>query len=146
MIADLYYYVKTLFKKKPENVMKMVGIDDLAKLWTTEMENGMKSFNNWTLSCIPCIIISEIVTSDEKNFFNGRNKEFKSALMMMNLEILTQHYITHLGKRGLRLDFEGNRQLANNIVQKTSNIKIQSHFESCCEDSVACFRLCFKYL
>ena len=52
--------------------------------------------------------------------------EVNNALKMMNLEILTQHNIknAHLGKKGLHLNFEGNRQLAKNIIEKLRTIAL----------------------
>ena len=121
-IADLHDYLKPLIKKKPAKIILMVGTNDLVNLSAAEMTKSIKSFCDWILASIPdCnIIVSEIVRREDKKFLNGKVSEFNRALKMMNMDILRQQNITstHLGKKGLHLNFEGNRQLAKNIIEK----------------------------
>ena len=87
-----------------------------------EMIKGIKSLCEWVLSSIPnCnIIVSEIIRREDKKLLNGKISDFNRALKTMNIDTLRQQNITstHLGKRGLHLNFEGNRQLAKNIIDK----------------------------
>ena len=127
-IADLYDHLKPLIKKKPAKIILMVGTNDLLNLSAAEMTKSIKSLCDWILSSIPdCnIIVSEIVRREDKKFLNGKINEFNRALKMMNIDILRQQNITstHLGKKGLHLNFEGNRQLAKNIIEKLRTLSL----------------------
>ena len=127
-IADLHDYLKPLIKKKPAKIILMVGTNDLVNLSAAEMTKSIKALCDWILSSIPdCnIIVSEIVRREDKKFLNGKISEFNRALKTMNLDILRQQNITstHLSKKGLHLNFEGNRQLAKNIIEKLRTISL----------------------
>ena len=127
-IADLHDYLKPLIKKKPAKIILMVGTNDLANLSAAEMTKSIKALCDWILSSIPdCnIIVSEIVRREDKMFLNGKISEFNRALKAMNLDILRQQNITstHLGKKGLHLNFQGIRQLAKNIIEKLRTISL----------------------
>ena len=122
-IADLYDYLKPLIKKKPEKIILMVGTNDLVNLSAAEMTKSIKSLCDWILSSIPdcSIIVSEIVRREDKKFLNGNISEFNRPLKTMNQQNITS---THLGKKGLHLNFEGNRQLAKNIIEKLRTISL----------------------
>ena len=98
----------------------MVGTNDLVNLSAAEMTKSIKSLCHCILPSIPdcSIIVSEIVRREDEKFLNGKVSEFNRALKTMNLDILRQQNVTstHLGKKGLHLNFEGNRQLAKNII------------------------------
>ena len=106
----------------------MVGTNNLVNLSAAEMTKSIKSLCDWILASILDynIIVSEIVRREDKKFLNGKVSELNRALKMMNMDILRQQNITrtHLGKKVLHLNFEGNRQLAKNIMEKLRTISL----------------------
>ena len=56
---------------------------------------------------------------------NGKINTFKQSLKKMNVDILRQQNIIqdHLGRDGLHLNFNGNKQLALNIIEKLRSSK-----------------------
>ena len=66
-IADMFYYLKPLFRNNPDKFIIMVGTNDLVELSINEMVNGVQSLYDWNLTCIPnCkIIVSKIVRRDD---------------------------------------------------------------------------------
>ena len=78
-------------------------------------------------------MISEIIRREDKKFLNGKIKDFNGALNTMTLDILYQRNIesNHMGKKGLHLNFEGNRQLAKNIIETFGLFLYSSESNSC---------------
>ena len=112
----------------------MVGTNDLVNLSAAEMTKSIKSLCDWILASILDynIIVSEIVRREDKKFLNGKVSELNRALKMMNMDILRQQNITrtHLGKKVLNLNFEGNRQLAKNIMESFEQYLYSNEFYS----------------
>ena len=121
-IEDLHDYLKPLLKKRPDKIILLIGTNDLQNKSVADILKGLKSLLDMIHSSIPnCkVVVSEIITREDRKSLNGKLSEFNRALKTMNVDILRQQNITsqHLGRKGLHLNFEGNIQLAKNIIDK----------------------------
>ena len=121
-IEDLHDYLKPLLKKRPDKIILLIGTNDLQNKSVADILKGLKSLLDMIQSSIPnCkVVVSEIIRREDRKSLNGKLSEFNRALKTMNVDILRQQNITsqHLGRKGLHLNFEGNIQLAKNIIDK----------------------------
>ena len=92
-------------------IILMVGTNDLDGLSSNQMVSGIKSLINMIQKSLPnChVIVSEIIRRADKKHLNGKVNEFNRALKTMNINILRQQNITerHLGRKGLNLNPNG---------------------------------------
>ena len=72
------------------------------------------------------VVVSEIIRREDNKSLNGKLNEFNRALKTMNVDILRQQNVTskHPGRKGLHLNFEGNIQLAKNIIDKLRSFSL----------------------
>ena len=121
-IEDLHDYIKPLLKKQPEKIILLIGTNDLQVKSVADIIKGLKSLLDMIYYSIPnCkVVVSEIIRREDIKTLNGNVGEFNRALKTMNVDILRQQNTTaqHLGRKGLHLNFEGNKQLAKNIITK----------------------------
>ena len=78
------------------------------------------------------LVISEIIRRADSRLndaelakLNGKINTFNQSLKKMNVDILRQQNIIQdqLGRDGLHLNFNGNKQLALNIIEKLRSFK-----------------------
>ena len=100
----------------------LIGTNDLQVKSVADIIKGLKSLLDMIYYSIPnCkVVVSEIIRREDIKTLNGKVGEFNRTLKTMNVDILRQQNITaqHLGRKGLHLNFEGNKQLAKNIITK----------------------------
>ena len=131
---DLQDYVKPFIRKEPEKIINVIGTDDIERKPVNEILQSMKLVMDMILEkLLDChIVISEIIrlADSRRNIaelakLNGTINTFNQSLKIMNIDILRQHSIIqkHLGKDGLHLNFNGNKQLACNIIEKLRSFK-----------------------
>ena len=78
------------------------------------------------------LVISEIIQRADSRLndaelvkLNSKINTFNQSLKKINVDILRQQNIfqDHLGRDGLHLNFNGNKQLALNIIEKLRSFK-----------------------
>ena len=131
---DLQDYVKPLIRKRPEKIIIVIGTNDIERKPVTEILRSIKLVMDMILEKLPdChLVISEIIRRADSRLndaelakLNGKINTFNQSLKKMNVDILRQQNIIqdHLGRDGLHLNFNGNRQLALNIIEKLRSFK-----------------------
>ena len=131
---DLQDYVKPLIRKKPDKIIIVIGTNDIERKPVKEILRSMKLVMDMILEKLPdChIVISEIIRRADSRLnvaelakLNGKINTFSQSLKKMNVDILRQQNVIqeHLGKDGLHLNFNGNKQLACNIIEKLRSFK-----------------------
>lgn len=131
---DLQDYVKPLIRTKPDKIIIVIGTNDIERKPVNEILRSMKLVMDMILQKLPdChIIISEIIRRADSRLnvaelakLNGKINTFNQNLKKMNVDILRQQNIIqeHLGNDGRHLNFNGNKQLACNIIEKLRSFK-----------------------
>ena len=131
---DLQDYVKPLIRKRPDKIIIVIGTNDIERKPVNDILRSIKLVMDMIQEKLPdChIVISEIIRRADSRLndaelakLNGKINTFNQSLKKLNVDILRQHNVIqdHIGRDGLHLNFNGNEQLALNIIEKLRSFK-----------------------
>ena len=131
---DLQDYVKPLIRKRPDKIIIVIGTNDIERKPVNDILRSIKLVMDMILEKLPdChLVISEIIRRADNRLndaelakLNGKINTFNQSLKKINIDILRQQNIIrdHLGRDGLHLNFNSNKQLALNIIEKLRSFK-----------------------